>query len=223
MADDIVPGPSGFKRPRIRNPKQLTDEELLALAYFSDSDEEPFEDSGSEWSGEEVAEEFAEYADESDNPESDPEPSADEPIIVQQNDNMEWVENPPMLKNIPFVGQKELKVPIPGDESNGTVLNMQIYTGVCDDLGGKGHAANVVLRLMTNYCDKGHSLYMDNYYNSVTLARQLLDKNTYCTGTLRAGRKETPHDVSKAKPKTGEFVHRYGGNVCVGKWKDKRE
>lgn len=93
--------------------------------------------------------------------------------------------------------------------------------GVCDDLGGKGHAANV-LRLMTNYCGKGHRLYMDNYYNSVTPDRQLLE-NTYCTGTLNAGRKETPQDVSKAKPKTGESVHQYGGNVCVGKWKNKLE
>ncbi|XP_050303772.1 piggyBac transposable element-derived protein 4-like [Anthonomus grandis grandis] len=100
---------------------------------------------------------------------------------------------------------------------------MQIYTGVLDDLGGRGHAANVVLHLIRNYWDKGHSLYMDNYYNSVALARQLLEKNTYCTGTLQVGRKETPEDVSKAKLKPGESIHRYGGNVCVGKWKDKRE
>lgn len=108
-------------------------------------------------------------------------------------------------------------------ESSGIVLNMLIYTGALDDLGGRGHAANVVLHLMRNYWDKGHSLYMDNYYNSVTLARQLLEKNTYCTGTLRVGRKETPEDVKKAKLRPGESVHRYGGNVCVGKWKDKRE
>ncbi|CAH1991404.1 unnamed protein product [Acanthoscelides obtectus] len=43
----------------------------------------------------------------------------------------------------------------------------------------------------------------------------LLEKNTYCTGTLRAGGKETPEDVSKAKLKPGESVHRYGGSVCV--------
>ncbi|KAJ8931231.1 hypothetical protein NQ314_015872 [Rhamnusium bicolor] len=107
-------------------------------------------------------------------------------------------------------------------ESSGTVLNIQIYTGVCDDIGGKEHAANVVLCLIANYSDKSHS-YMYNYYNSVTLARQLLDKNTYCTGTLCAGRKETSQEVSKAILKTGESVQRYGGNVCGGKWKDKRE
>ncbi|CAH1972902.1 unnamed protein product [Acanthoscelides obtectus] len=92
---------------------------------------------------------------------------------------------------------------------------MQIYTGVLDDLGGKGHAANVVLHPMRNYWNKGYSPYMDNYYNSVTLASQLLEKNTYCTGTLRAGRKETPEDASKAKLKPGESVHRNGGSVCV--------
>ncbi|KAJ8968753.1 hypothetical protein NQ314_002126, partial [Rhamnusium bicolor] len=83
--------------------KRLTDEELFALAYFSDSDEEPFQDSGNEWIGEEMAEEFADDADESDNPQSDPEPSVNEPI-VQQNNNLQWVENPPTLKNIVFIG-----------------------------------------------------------------------------------------------------------------------
>ncbi|CAH1966167.1 unnamed protein product [Acanthoscelides obtectus] len=80
-------------------------------------------------------------------------------------------------------------------ECDGTILKIQIYCGVFDDLGGKGHAANVVLNLLDNYCNNGYSVYMDNFYNSVSLARQLLENKIFCTGTLRAGRKDTPKEI----------------------------
>lgn len=42
---------------------------------------------------------------------------------------------------------------------------------------------------------------MDNYYNSVELAQYLFNNNTYCTGTLRANRKNNPQEVIKKKIK----------------------
>nr|CAH7713333.1 unnamed protein product [Callosobruchus chinensis] len=74
-------------------------------------------------------------------------------------------------------------------------------TGAADNIGGKGHAVNIVIHLANNYLDQGYSLYMDNFYNSVDFARQLLEINTYCTGTLRNGRKGNPSEVAKAKLK----------------------
>ncbi|CAH2012125.1 unnamed protein product [Acanthoscelides obtectus] len=403
MADNPIPGPSRPKRPTIRDPKRLTEDEMLSLMFYSDSEEEPDQESDSDWSGAEDAERaIAENDDQpgqvvSDLEEGDPEQMEEE---VPLETIVNWLENPPNLKKIPFTGRQELKVGIPGEgkpidffklladdeffdllisqtndyaelvflndrnpgphsrisrwkpvdkqeisrflgliflmgiiqvprlrdywrtdrfynlafrnymsrnrflvvlrclhfahnpqegeprpadrlhkvrtlvdffnhkmfaiyspqknlsidesmllwrgrllfrqyiknkkhkygvkfylltESNGTIMKLQIYTGAADDMGGKGHAANVVLHLASDYLDKGYSIYMDNYYNSVRLARQLLNRMTYCTGTLRAGRKETPGDVSKAKLKVGESVQRYGGHVCVGKWKDKRD
>ncbi|KAG5865753.1 PiggyBac transposable element-derived protein 4, partial [Gonioctena quinquepunctata] len=108
-------------------------------------------------------------------------------------------------------------------ESNGTIMKIQIYTGAADDMGGKGHATKIVLNLANNYLDQGYSLYMDNFYNSVDLARQLLERNTYCTGTLRNGRKGSPSQVKTAKLKSGESVQSYSRQICVVKWKDKRE
>lgn len=46
--------------------------------------------------------------------------------------------------------------------------------------------------LMSNYVHKGHSLYVDNYYSSVGMAEELLNKNTYLTGTLQFNRKGNP-------------------------------
>lgn len=65
---------------------------------------------------------------------------------------------------------------------------------------------------------------MDNFYNSHNLAIKLLDRNTYCTGTLRTNRKNTPSEVKSAKLKKGETVVKYSDDgVLIGKWRDKRE
>jgi hypothetical protein len=59
-------------------------------------------------------------------------------------------------------------------EPYGLVLKFAVYVGVLDDLGEKGHVANVVLHLMTEKLNNGHALYMDNFYNSFDLASKLI-------------------------------------------------
>lgn len=52
-------------------------------------------------------------------------------------------------------------------EPDGTILRFHVYTGANDaELSGTGHAGKVVMKLMEDLLDHGHSLYMDNYYNS---------------------------------------------------------
>lgn len=107
-------------------------------------------------------------------------------------------------------------------ELAGLTIKFAVYTGVLDDMGGKGHAANVVLHLMGEKLNNGHSLYMDNFYNSFDLAIKLIEQNTYCTGTLRSERKNTSIDVKQAKLKKGKTIARYSQDVVIGKWKDER-
>ncbi|XP_060846295.1 piggyBac transposable element-derived protein 4-like [Rhopalosiphum padi] len=77
---------------------------------------------------------------------------------------------------------------------------------------------------MDNYLDKGYSLFMDNYYNSVQLAHKLLKRKTYCTGTLRTNRRDNPKEVVTRKLKPGESVGKYTKDgICVVKWKDRRD
>jgi len=47
----------------------------------------------------------------------------------------------------------------------------------------------IVMKLMEPYHFKGHYLFIDNFYTSVKLLADLLDKSTYCTGTARSNRK----------------------------------
>lgn len=84
------------------------------------------------------------------------------------------------------------------------VLRCLLYTGAADDLGGKGHAANIVLALMDGKLGKGYSIYMNNFYNSTTLAtttsfRQLLSKNTYVIDTIQKDKRDHPKDLARTK------------------------
>ncbi|XP_046404158.1 piggyBac transposable element-derived protein 4-like [Ischnura elegans] len=110
-------------------------------------------------------------------------------------------------------------------EPSGLVHRLLIYAGAGDkDVGGKGHAGKVVHSLLTDFKNKGHAIYMDNFYNSVELSRQLLREKTYTTGTLRSQRVNNPPDVIKQKLRKGEEFHQWSDDgVCVLKWRDRRE
>ena len=66
---------------------------------------------------------------------------------------------------------------------------------------------------------------MDNFYNSHSLAKQLLDKQTYYTGTLRANRKSNCGDVVNTKLKPGDLITKCDelNEITMCKWRDKRE
>lgn len=103
------------------------------------------------------------------------------------------------------------------------ILTFHVYGGSSDPLvGGKNHTEKVVMYLMKEKLGNGHSLFMDNFYNSYSLSAKLLSKMTYSTGTLRLNRKHVPDDVKSTVLKKGETIARYGEGIMIGKWKDKR-
>ncbi|GLV46372.1 uncharacterized protein CBL_20714, partial [Carabus blaptoides fortunei] len=104
---------------------------------------------------------------------------------------------------------------------DGYVLNLEIYQGKAAETDGK--TSSIVKRLMAPYLNRGHHLYMDNFYNSVGLSKELLELKTHTTGTLRRNRKENPKVVVNQKLKRGEYIWRRSGDVYVSKWHDKRD
>ncbi|XP_025425937.1 piggyBac transposable element-derived protein 4-like [Sipha flava] len=107
----------------------------------------------------------------------------------------------------------------------GLIHRVMVYSGqghdVSEDLS---HTEFVVDNLMNGLLYTGRSLFMDNFYNSVKLSRNLLIKKTYVTGTLRQNRKNNPIDVIRQKLKKGESICRYTSDgICVVKLKDKRD
>ena len=74
-----------------------------------------------------------------------------------------------------------IKAYILTDSNSGYCWNMDIYYGQ-----GK-RLRDTVFGLLTNtYLQSWHSLYMDNYYNSVELSEELLDAKVHTVGTLRS-------------------------------------
>jgi hypothetical protein len=110
-------------------------------------------------------------------------------------------------------------------ESGGLALKLIVYGGSADtELGGKDHTKKVVQKLIEGKTGIGHSIFMDNYYNSVPLTEALLQDKTFVTGTLRSNRKGNPDTVVNKKLKTGECISQYTDmGICVTKWKDRRE
>uniref|UniRef100_A0A3P9KF94 PiggyBac transposable element-derived protein domain-containing protein n=1 Tax=Oryzias latipes TaxID=8090 RepID=A0A3P9KF94_ORYLA len=56
---------------------------------------------------------------------------------------------------------------------------------------------NVVMKLMEPFLDKGRSVTTDNFFTSVSLARQLLSRKTTLLGTVNKIRRELPESVKK--------------------------
>ncbi|KAJ2937132.1 hypothetical protein O0L34_g19441 [Tuta absoluta] len=107
--------------------------------------------------------------------------------------------------------------------ADGYVLNMMMYTGKMADTAVKGKKIQkVVLKLIRPYALKGHSLYMDNLYNSVELSQKLIDLKTHTTGTLRVNRKGNPKRLLSKKLKRGNHIWARKNRVYVSQWVDKR-
>lgn len=105
--------------------------------------------------------------------------------------------------------------------NDGYTIGFKIYAGQ-ESVPGVGVSTKIVMELAEEYLDKGRTTYTDNWYMSVTLANQLLNRSTNLVGTLRLNRKFNPVSVEKKKFKKGEFVASQSqNNIVVLKWKDK--
>ena len=69
---------------------------------------------------------------------------------------------------------------------------------------------------------KGHAIWLDNFYNSPTLARLLKENETDCVGTLKTNRKGVSKEIKGGELQKGQIIGEYAGQVVVMKWCDKR-
>ena len=114
-----------------------------------------------------------------------------------------------------------IKAYILADSNSGYCWNIDMYCGQ-----GK-RLRDIVFGLLGDTClYSWHSLYMDNFYNSVELSEELLGVKVHTVGTLRSHRGE-PVDIRNAKSgrpkmKVGDSLAVDNGKVMVVAWKDKR-
>ncbi|KAF9407212.1 hypothetical protein HW555_012682 [Spodoptera exigua] len=82
----------------------------------------------------------------------------------------------------------------------------------------------IVLRLVHGLENRGHTLWMDNFYNSPCLARRLKSLGFDCVGTLRTNRlfvPETLHNLTKNDMRPGEITGLTSGDIDVMVWRDR--
>ena len=101
---------------------------------------------------------------------------------------------------------------------DGLVLKIAICGGQAfSDEQNLGQTGAIVVRLMSEFLNKGYHLFTDNWYNSVSLTEFLSQKKTYVTGTLRADRKRNLKKVMSAKLKKGEMKWMALDDITVAK------
>lgn len=105
----------------------------------------------------------------------------------------------------------------------GYTYKLSIYCGKQND-DVNTTPTNIVLALCGDLLNKGHTLFTDNWYTSVGLARELLKNETHLVGTLRKNRKHFPKIVVSTKLKKGQYVAKESADgITVMRWRDKRD
>ncbi|KAJ8334055.1 hypothetical protein SKAU_G00413740 [Synaphobranchus kaupii] len=77
------------------------------------------------------------------------------------------------------------------------------------------------MTLLAPHLEKGHVLYVDNWYSSPMLFQHLLHQGTGACGTVRLNRRGMP--TFPKKMKRGEVTFRENGTQLAVKWQDKRD
>ena len=120
------------------------------------------------------------------------------------------------------------------EASSGYILGFHIYTGknsscvssLSKPLDPKCcKTTKIVLGLLeaTQLLDKGHHIYMDNYYTSPELFSELYCRETYACGTVKLNRIGMPMSVKNAQLKPLESVYLRNGPLLCLKWSGEKK
>jgi hypothetical protein len=111
------------------------------------------------------------------------------------------------------------------ESGTGYIWNSMVHTGpdmILENSLDNLTSSRIVLTLAKKLLEKGYTIYMDNWYTSPALFRELVSKKTNAVGTVRTGRKNMPAEL-KNKIKKGETVYFETDDIIAMKWHDKRE
>lgn len=121
----------------------------------------------------------------------------------------------PLKEAVALLEEKKLR---PGIKlhilSENTGISLKINV---DSARGSANHNSIALDLLCENLNKGHSVFIDYYFSNVSLVRELLINNTFCTGML------THVKNISANLKNGEIIRKYSNGVVLGKWKSGKE
>jgi len=113
-------------------------------------------------------------------------------------------------------------------DETGYLFRTEIYAGKNNFDGEEeykdlGKTGQVVMRLMEPLLDKGHNLFLDNWYTSFALFKELANRLTPACGTVRKNRARFPPNFVSKKLKSGENLHVAKDHVLGLRFRDKRD
>lgn len=77
--------------------------------------------------------------------------------------------------------------------------------------------------MVEDLTEEGRVVYMDNFYSSPILFRNLYNRGTYASGTIRTNRLHYPSTELDASAKQkGDMSFFHDDEMTAGKWVDKR-
>ena len=116
-----------------------------------------------------------------------------------------------------------IKVFVICDCQTGVVLDFIVYAGSSTEFKldkNLGKSGSVVMTLMKPYLNKGHSLFLDNWYTSPRLFEKLHEFKTGACGTVRKNRLGP---VKFSQLTKGDFDYNNTNILMALKWQDRRE
>uniref|UniRef100_L7M1S0 Putative tick transposon n=1 Tax=Rhipicephalus pulchellus TaxID=72859 RepID=L7M1S0_RHIPC len=110
------------------------------------------------------------------------------------------------------------------DVHTGYILRFTVYTGPTTAVTIKkelGFTGSIVVELLRDFLDKGHSLFVDDRYTSPALFEFLLGRQTNACGTVCANRKGLPEFAKKLQQ--GEVESYHSNTMLALKWRDRQD
>jgi hypothetical protein len=114
------------------------------------------------------------------------------------------------------------------DSVNGLLYKVIVYTGASSGSGEGGLGAKVVRSLVEPLNGKGHHIYYDNFFSSVSLAKEQCARGNYAISTTRTNRKGWPESlkdvksIEKSMARGDTRTEIVDGSVQCVIWKDKK-
>ena len=88
----------------------------------------------------------------------------------------------------------------------GYCCQYELYTGKRGGGSEYGATYDLCMRLMDRYKNRGHHLYVGNFYTSPILFSHLYEQGTGACGTLQVNRKHVPDSIKKGNPAKGNQI-----------------
>ena len=104
------------------------------------------------------------------------------------------------------------------------MCDFNIYEGK-DGVQGKGLGHKVVTTLCEELYDKNYWIFFDNFFTSVSLMEDLLERQTFACGTVRAHSKGLPREIipkKEDKLARGQHLYQVKGRLVALTWQDKK-